>query len=71
MKGQIAGIGDTVKEYVAGFIGAFIALSIGFSLVTPILDQVNNITGVPVLSAIIVGSVIGGGILLFMLKVFF
>jgi hypothetical protein len=71
MKGQFAGIGDTVKEYISGFIGVFIALTIAFSLVTPILAQVNNITGVPVLSGIVVGSVVGGGILLFMMKVFF
>ncbi len=59
-----------IKEYVGGFISAFIGVVIAVTLVPQLLNVVNNVTGVPLLTTAIVGTIVGAGILLFILKTF-
>jgi len=59
-----------VKEYVTGFISAIIAVVISINLVPTLMGAVANITGVALLSSALVGTIVGAGILLFILKVF-
>jgi hypothetical protein len=60
-----------VTEYVKGFVSAIIAFAIGLSLATYIISLVGNVTGIPLLTTALVGTVIGGGLLLFLMKTFF
>jgi hypothetical protein len=59
-----------VTSYVTGFIGAMIGVIIAINLVTPLLTEVANVTGVPLITTAIVGTVVGAGILLFIVKNF-
>lgn len=61
--------GDT-RAYITGFITSIIAVVISIQLIPTLMTAVNNVTGVPLLSAALVGTVIGAGILLFILKTF-
>lgn len=61
-----------VREYVTGFISAIIAVTIGVQLAASILlPTIQNVTNIPLLSVTLVGTIVGAGILLFILKVFF
>jgi hypothetical protein len=60
-----------VREYVTGFVSAIIAVTIGITLtVTALLPAVTNATGIPLLSVTLVGTIVGAGLLLFILRVF-
>jgi uncharacterized membrane protein YeaQ/YmgE (transglycosylase-associated protein family) len=60
-----------VREYVTGFVSAIIAVVIGVNLAAGVLmPALVNITNIPLLSATLVGTIVGAGILLFILKVF-
>jgi hypothetical protein len=59
-----------VKEYVTGFISAIIAVVISISLIPTLMDAVSGISGIPLLTTALVGTVVGAGVLLFILKVF-
>ena len=61
---------EEIREYVTGFVSAIIAVVIAVSLVPTLLSSVNNITGVPLLSATLVGTIVGAGIVLFILRTF-
>jgi len=66
----MAGELDAVRGYVTGFVGAIIGVTIAIYMVPTLLDAVGNVTGVPLITAGIVGTVVGAGILLFILKAF-
>jgi uncharacterized membrane protein YeaQ/YmgE (transglycosylase-associated protein family) len=60
-----------VREYVTGFVSAIIAVVIGINLAAQVLlPSLENVSGIPLLSATLVGTIVGAGILLFILKVF-
>jgi hypothetical protein len=59
-----------VKEYVTGFISAIIAVIISITLIPTLMGSIACVTGVPLLTAALVGTIVGAGILLFILKVF-
>ena len=59
-----------VRGYITGFITSIIAVVISIQLIPTLMYAVGNITGVPLLSAALVGTVVGAGILLFILKTF-
>ena len=59
------------KEYIKGFIMGIIAFTIGAIIVSQVLiPQITNITGVPLLSTAIVGTVAGAGLIMFLIGVF-
>jgi len=66
----MADAGKVVSSYAGSFIGAFIAITIALALVPSLLNTVGNISGVPLLTTAIVGTVIGAGIVLFLVKQF-
>lgn len=61
-----------VKEYVTGFISAIIAVVIAVTLIPTLLTSVGavNQQQVPLLQVGLVGTIVGAGILLFILKIF-
>jgi uncharacterized membrane protein YeaQ/YmgE (transglycosylase-associated protein family) len=60
-----------VREYVTGFVSAIIAVVIGINLAAQVLlPSLANVSTIPLLSATLVGTIVGAGILLFILKVF-
>lgn len=59
-----------VKEYISGFVSAIVAVVIAVTLVPTLIDAVANITGIPLLSGALIGTVVGAGIVLFILKTF-
>lgn len=61
---------EEVKGYVTGFISAIIAVVIAVTLIPTLLASVGNVTGVPLLTTALVGTIVGAGILLFILKIF-
>jgi hypothetical protein len=59
------------KEYIKGFIMGIIAFTIGAIIVSQVLiPQITNITGVPLLSTAIVGTIAGAGLVMFLIGVF-
>jgi hypothetical protein len=56
--------------YITGFITSIIAVVIAVQLVPTLMGAVSNVTGIPLLSAALVGTVVGAGIILFVLKAF-
>jgi len=58
-----------VKEYVTGFVSAIIAVTIGINLIPTIMTAVQG-ASIPLLTVALVGTVVGAGILLFILKTF-
>lgn len=61
-----------IREYVTGFITAVIAFTIGITLAGQLLVTVGavNVTQVPLLTTVLVGTIVGAGLLLFLLKAF-
>jgi len=59
-----------VREYTKGFVEGIIGVTIAVYLVPTLIDATNQVTGVPLLSAALVGLIVGAGILLFILGVF-
>lgn len=59
-----------VREYTKGFVEGIIGVTIAIYLVPTLIDATNQVTGVPLLSAALVGLIVGAGILLFILGVF-
>lgn len=60
------------REYVTGFVSAIIAFTIGVSLATQLMVTIGgiNVSQVPLLSTTLVGTIVGAGLLLFLLKTF-
>jgi hypothetical protein len=59
------------KEYIKGFIMGIIAFTIGAIIVSQVLiPQIANVTGVPLLSTAIVGTIAGAGLIMFLIGVF-
>jgi hypothetical protein len=59
-----------VHEYVTGFVSAIVAVTIGITLVPTLMGVVANVSGIPLLTETLVGTIVGAGILLFILKTF-
>ena len=59
-----------VHEYVTGFVSAIVAVTIGITLVPTLMAVVANVSGIPLLTQTLVGTIVGAGILLFILKTF-
>lgn len=59
-----------IKEYVTGFISAVVAFLIAISVVPLILNAVGQISGVALLSVTLVGTIIGAGLIMYLLKTF-
>lgn len=58
-----------VREYVTGFVSAIIAVTIGVSLIPTVMSSIESWGG-PLLTTALAGTVIGAGILLFILRTF-
>jgi apolipoprotein N-acyltransferase len=59
------------KEYIKGFIMGIIAFTIGAIVVSQVLlPQIANVTGVPLLSTAIVGTIAGAGLIMFLIGIF-
>jgi hypothetical protein len=59
------------KEYIKGFIMGIIAFTIGAIVVSQVLlPQIENVTGVPLLSTAIVGTIAGAGLIMFLIGIF-
>lgn len=63
-------LGGDTTAYITGFITSIIAVVISVQLIPTLMGAVTNVTGVPLLSAALVGTVVGAGIILFILKAF-
>jgi hypothetical protein len=61
---------EDTRAYITGFITSIIAVVIAIQLVPTLMGAVTNVTGIPLLSAALVGTVVGAGIILFVLKAF-
>jgi len=59
-----------VREYTKGFVEGIIGVTIAVYLIPTLLSAVNQVTGIPLLSATVVGLVVGAGVLMFILTVF-
>ena len=59
-----------VREYTKGFVEGIIGVTIAVYLIPTLLAAVNQVTGVPLLSATLVGLIVGAGVLLFILTIF-
>jgi len=59
-----------IKEYVTGFITAIVAFLIAVNVVPLLMSTVGNITGIPLLSSALVGTIVGAGLIMFLLKTF-
>jgi len=59
-----------VREYTKGFVEGIIGVTIAIYLVPTLISATTQVTGVPLLSATLVGLIVGAGILLFILGVF-
>lgn len=59
-----------IREYVTGFVSAIIAVVIAISLVPTLMGAVGNVSGIPLLTSALVGTIVGAGIVLFILKTF-
>ena len=62
--------GFDVREYVGGFVSAIIGVTVAIYLVPTLLTAVGDVSGVPLITVSIVGTIVGAGILLFILKTF-
>jgi hypothetical protein len=59
------------KEYIKGFIMGIIAFTIGAIVVSQVLlPIISNISGVPLLTTAIVGTVAGAGLVMFLIGIF-
>lgn len=61
---------DEVKGYASGFIETVIAVVIVVGLIPTLLYAVGNVTGVALLSTALVGTIVGAGVLLFLVSKF-
>jgi phosphate/sulfate permease len=59
-----------IREYVTGFITAVVAFLIAVSVVPILMNVVGEISGVPLLTSALVGTIIGAGLILYLLKTF-
>jgi hypothetical protein len=59
-----------VAGYVSGFVGALIAFAVGLGIGGYAVGLATNTTGMPLISGGLVGTVIGAGLLLFLVKTF-
>jgi hypothetical protein len=59
------------KTYVLGFVGVFVGLSVAVSLIPTIQDQLDQITGVPILASGVVLTVIGAGVIVYIIDQLF
>lgn len=59
-----------VRNYTKGFVEGIIGVTIAIYLVPTLIDAVNQVTGIPLLSSTLVGLIVGAGILLFVLTIF-
>jgi hypothetical protein len=59
------------KEYIKGFIMGIIAFTIGAIVVSEVLlPTIQNVSGVPLLSTAIVGTIAGAGLVMFLIGIF-
>jgi len=62
---------EEIKEYVTGFVFSIIGVTVAVNLIPVLLDAL-NVTGLPaLLSATLVGTIVGAGVLLFIVRAFF
>jgi hypothetical protein len=59
-----------IREYVTGFITAVVAFLIAVSVVPILMNVVGEISGVPLLTSALVGTIVGAGLILYLLKTF-
>lgn len=62
---------EFAKEYITSFVGVFVAVLVVSSFITPIMDAFSGIEGVPILASAVIGSIIGAGVITFLLKALF
>ena len=62
---------EEVKEYVTGFVFGIVGFVIVVQLIPIGLDAL-NVSGLPaILSATLIGTILGAGVVLFVMRVFF
>ena len=59
-----------VTAYVTGFITSIIAVVIAIQLIPTLITAVDNVTGIPLLTSALVGTIVGAGVVLFIVKAF-
>jgi len=59
-----------MRAYVSSFITSIVAVVVAVQLIPTLLDAVNNVTGIALLSAALVGTIVGAGIVLFIMRAF-
>lgn len=50
-----------VRDYITGFVSAIVAVIIAVNLVPTLLTAVANVSGVPLLTSALVGTIVGAG----------
>jgi len=58
-----------LRDFVMGYVFGYVALVVALTLIPMIIGQVNNITGIPLLSASLVGTLLAIGILGLIMKI--
>jgi hypothetical protein len=59
------------KEYIKVFIMGIIAFTIGAIVVSEVLlPTIQNVSGIPLLSTAIVGTIAGAGLVMFLIGIF-
>jgi hypothetical protein len=61
---------EAIREYVTGFLTSIIAVVIAVNLIPTLQSSITNVTGVPLLTWALIGTIVGAGITLFVLKTF-
>jgi len=58
-----------LRDFVMGYVFGYVALVVALTLIPMIIGQVTNITGVPLLSATLVGTLLAIGVLGLIMKI--
>jgi hypothetical protein len=59
-----------VKQYTTNFITTIIAVVIAVGLLPTLLLTIGNVSGIPLLSVALVGTIAGAGVVLFIVRQF-
>lgn len=62
--------GQGITAYVTGFITSIVTVVIAVTLIPTLINAVGNVTGIALLDTALVGTIVGAGIVLFIVKTF-
>jgi hypothetical protein len=63
--------GAEANNYISGFVLTMVAIVVVVNLIPTLLSSVTNVTGVPILTAGLIGMIVGAGVIVFIVKAFF